>query len=386
MTFARLLSILTAVQALLAARVVLRLATRMPGSPIRAVEPSAVPPGSIGVVVPVLNESTRLGRCLDGLIAQDSSVGEILVVDGGSTDATRELVAAYAARDRRVRLVHAAPVRSGWNGKAWGLEVGRRQAARAAAWLLTIDADVRPSPALARSLAAYAARASLAALSVATRQHVSGWADALVHPALLTTLVYRLGSPGRTARRIEEVQANGQCFLFRQDVLVTRGGFRAARASRCEDLTIARHLVSAGHAVGFYETDGLVSVKMYESWREAWHNWPRSLPLRDQFVRAASLVWLFEVTLVQALPIPLLLLLLVLQLADRSARRAVVLNALLAAVRIGVLVGTARAYVAPPWTYWLSPLCDLPAVVQIWRSVPRRRHVWRGRVLVDRDC
>jgi dolichol-phosphate mannosyltransferase len=55
---------------------------------------------------------------------------------------------------------------------------------------------------------------------------------------------------------------------------------------------------------------------------------------------------------------------------------------LLVLVRLGVLGGTARAYAWRPWTYWLSPLADLPVAVQLWRNALQRTHVWRGRILV----
>ena len=367
-------------QALVAARVVRRLVTGAGGQRIRAAERPDPDEGATTVILPVLDERRRVGACLDGLSAQGAEVGEILVVDGGSTDGTSELVLGYGARDGRVRLIDAAPVPRDWNGKAWGLQVGLEQTSPRAVWVMTVDADVRPEPPLARSLAAHARRTGLAALSVATLQRLSGWPEGLVHPAMLATLVYRFGPPGRVFRKVGQVQANGQCSLFRRDVLERCGGFSAARASRCEDVTIARHLVANGHRVGFYETDGLVSVTMYEGWRDAWRNWPRSLPLRDQYVRGGSIVGLLEVTLVQTLPLPLA------ALCWSSGRRrswAFALNAALAAVRLGVLLGTARAYVRRPWSYWLSPLCDLPVVAALWLSLARRRHVWRGRTLVE---
>jgi hypothetical protein len=39
----------------------------------------------------------------------------------------------------------------------------------------------------------------------------------------------------------------------------------------------------------------------------------------------------------------------------------------------------ARAYVARPWTYWLSPLLDVPVAYALQRSAMRHRHAWRGR-------
>ena len=63
---------------------------------------SALPP--ITVVVPTLNEAAYVRACLDSVLAALAPVGgEVLVVDGGSTDGTRAMVADYAARG--VRLV-----------------------------------------------------------------------------------------------------------------------------------------------------------------------------------------------------------------------------------------------------------------------------------------
>ena len=204
-------------------------------------------------------------------------------------------------------------------------------------------------------------------------------AEGIVHPALLTTLVYRFGIPGHATRRVAAVQANGQCALYRREPLERSGGFAIARASVCEDVTVARALASNGYAVGFHESDGLASVAMYASWRDAWRNWTRSLPLRDRYSGRAGWLGLTEVALAQALPLPLLLML------WRSVPRprfALAINGLLVLVRLGVLAGTARAYAWRPWTYWLSPLADLPVAVQLWRNALRRTHVWRGQILV----
>jgi dolichol-phosphate mannosyltransferase len=245
-----------------------------------------------------------------------------------------------------------------------------------------------------------------------------------------------LGLPGQASRARGRIQANGQCFLVRRAALAQTGALSAARASRCEDVTIARCLAAHGVTVGFYESDDPAWVRMYGGWRETWQNWPRSLPLRDQYWHVGSILGLAEVTLVQALPMPLLTLLLALDARGRMASRAhtgqratlsgrqqaetgdrrastawrqsqgvapapslsgnglhadssrrryrllFVVNLVLLMARLGVLQGTARAYRARPWSYWLSPLCDLPVSVQLWRSLLRRRHTWRGRVLV----
>src|SRR5436305_14194467 len=102
----------------------------------------------MAIGVPVLDEAQRLRPCLNGLLAQGPEVAEILIVDGGSTDDTRDLVRAYARRDRRLRLVEAGPATADWNGKVWGLANAEQALHSSADWILTLDADVRAAPPL----------------------------------------------------------------------------------------------------------------------------------------------------------------------------------------------------------------------------------------------
>ena len=58
------------------------------------------------IAVPVLNEERFIEGCLTSLLANvPPEALEVLVLDGGSTDRTAEVVAAIAEGDRRVRLV-----------------------------------------------------------------------------------------------------------------------------------------------------------------------------------------------------------------------------------------------------------------------------------------
>lgn len=362
--------LLASAQAALGARVVWRLMTTGGGAPISLTERAQATPASVDVLLPVLDEAQRVSACLDGLLAQGPEVGRIVVVDGGSVDGTREVVGDRARWDQRVRLVEAGPPPPGWNGKIWGLHAGEQVLGQAGDWVLTVDADVHVAPGLVEALVHAAQSRRLHLLSVATAQSISEPALGVLHPSLLTTLVYRFGRPGGATTSPERLMANGQCFLIRRDQLREVGGFQAVRKSLCEDVSLARLAARSGERVGFYETDGLVQVSMHSNWRDAWQNWPRSLTMRDALLNGWS--GLLEVLLVQALPLPLLLL-------RRRASGLGWVNLLLVCVRLGVLIGTARAYPARPWTYWLSPLADPLATFALWRAAIARRHVWRGR-------
>lgn len=60
--------------------------------------------------MPVRNEASTLGACLDSIQGQSLPDFELLVVDDASTDDTRRLVAARARADARIRLLPAARV------------------------------------------------------------------------------------------------------------------------------------------------------------------------------------------------------------------------------------------------------------------------------------
>lgn len=372
------LYVLALLQTFLGLRVLARLVRTAGGQRIEPVERFGEP-ASLAIIVPVLNEFERLVPCLEGLLAQGPEVSEMLIVDGGSSDGTQRLVAEYARRDPRLRLLDASPIPPDWNGKAWGLQSGLCALATPSPFVLTLDADVRPSPLLACSLLMQAWKTGVAAFSVATLQEIEGTGQGLLHPSLLTTLVYRFGIPGHRTQHTTQVQANGQCFLFQRAILEKCGGFGAVRDSLCEDVTLARVLTAAGYEVGFYEAGELISARMYENWRETWENWTRSLPLRDRFAGGQTLTGWLEVTFIQSLPLPLFL---ALMLARSPYRWLTLINGIGVALRIGTLFGTARAYRRRPWSYWLSPLCDLPVAYKLGINAVRRRYTWRGRPIV----
>ena len=71
----------------------------------------------VTILLPTLNERAFVTDCLDGLCAQDyPCVDEILVVDGGSTDGTRDIVQRYGGNVRLVdnpKVTAAAAMNAG---------------------------------------------------------------------------------------------------------------------------------------------------------------------------------------------------------------------------------------------------------------------------------
>ena len=63
---------------------------------------------NIAVIIPTLNEEKFIARCLDSVIAQSYPFAEmdVMVIDGGSKDRTREIVEEYRMNYKNIRFIH----------------------------------------------------------------------------------------------------------------------------------------------------------------------------------------------------------------------------------------------------------------------------------------
>lgn len=59
----------------------------------------------VSIIVPSLNVYPYIKECLDSIVDQSLKDIEIICVDGGSTDGTREVLYEYAKKDRRIRCI-----------------------------------------------------------------------------------------------------------------------------------------------------------------------------------------------------------------------------------------------------------------------------------------
>ncbi len=377
-----MLTALAALQTLL----LLRLAARLAGGRTRRPAERPMPEGSrqgspgLTILVACLNEAGRIGPCLEGLGRQGSPVTEILVIDSGSTDGTRALVEAAAARDPRFRLVTDPPLPPDWIGKAWALQYGTTLAANP--WVLGMDADTAAEPGCAAAVLAAAAREGFDIVSFAPRFDGQTPAERWVQPALLVSLLYRTGAAGDPRVTPSRVLANGQCFLARREVLLAHGGYAPVRDSFAEDVSLVRHLAERGVRVGFLDGSRLYTVRSYRGVRQMWREWGRSLDLKDATSRARQAADTLFVVLAQGVQWPLALALALTWSAIPASPARTLLAASTAgllAARWLLLLPLRASYARRGITWWLSPLADPLAAYRLVLSSLTRPRAWRTR-------
>ena len=103
----------------------------------------------ISVIVPVRNEEGSIGALLESLLNQTLPPAEIVITDGGSTDATTAIIQKYIDGGAPVRLIRTTKALPGR---------GRNLAAARATneWLAFTDAGIKPAPDWLEALAARA--------------------------------------------------------------------------------------------------------------------------------------------------------------------------------------------------------------------------------------
>ncbi|MBZ5665410.1 MAG: glycosyltransferase family 2 protein [Acidobacteriia bacterium] len=234
-------------------------------------------PGSsipeVSIIVPARNEEASLGDCLASLTAQTGANFEIIVVDDGSTDRTREIAQSFAG----VRVIAPGPLPAGWTGKNNAVVAGAREAA--GRWLLFTDADtVHVLGSLARALAeANENKAEL--LSYSPEQIAVTFWEMAVLPVVFAELA-RQYPPQKVCDPASPLAAaNGQYILIRRETYDAVGGHAAIADSLLEDVALASAVKRAGRRIRFRYAADMVRTRMYRNLRQLREGWTKNLAL-----------------------------------------------------------------------------------------------------------
>jgi glycosyltransferase involved in cell wall biosynthesis len=192
---------------------------------------------AVAVVVPVLDEAETLPALLADLGAQEPPVGELVVVDAGSTDGTLDLLRAQAGSLSSLRVVEAPGATPG-RGRNEGVQ------AASAEVVVALDAGSRVGPGFVAALAAPVRARDVAAVGVSEPdadtafERAAGW---------FTLSAFKPQErSGPIAGEHLPAGRNGVC--FRREAWAAAGGY-PARLPWGEDKVFLRALRATGHEV-----------------------------------------------------------------------------------------------------------------------------------------
>jgi succinoglycan biosynthesis protein ExoA len=196
---------------------------------------------SVSILIPCYQERNFIRACLDSVCAfqipEDFSI-EVLVLDGMSTDGTRQIVSETASDDPRIRLIDN-PRRSQSAALNLGIPIS------AGDYIMRLDAhSVYPADYLACTVeTAIRTGADNTGGVVATLRRGHGYQASLVQA--LTTHKFGVGDSGFRTDAVEGEADTVPYGCFRRDIF-NRVGFFDERLIRAQDYEMNRRITAAG--------------------------------------------------------------------------------------------------------------------------------------------
>lgn len=230
----------------------------------------------VSVLVPARNEEKNIANCIKGLISQDYSDFEIIVLNDHSEDRTAEIVHQFGALDSRVKLIEGEALPEGWTGKNWACHQ-LSQAARGELLIFTDADNLHATTAIANTVG-WMQKLDLGLFSAFPQQITVTLAEKLVIPiidlfvyaALPLWLTYYARSPSLAA-------ANGQWIAFTREAYQQIGGHQEVRNQIVEDVELSRLAKRKGIRILTSPGTGVVLGRMYNSLRETWDGFSKNL-------------------------------------------------------------------------------------------------------------
>ena len=225
----------------------------------------------VSIILPVRNQAGTVSDCVSSLVGLEYPNKEIIVVDGGSTDGTRELVQKFA---HEITLVDEESLPVGWVGKNWACHLGYKKS-RGELLLFTDGDSVHATDSLARSVN-YLQSENADLVTLAPGTILRSFWERLLQPPIFLLIMILVGGKLVNDDNRQNAIGNGQYMLFRREAYDKIGGHYAVRDKIIEDYSLGRLLKRAGMRLRFVTASDALGVRMYASLGEIWRGWRKN--------------------------------------------------------------------------------------------------------------
>ncbi len=225
----------------------------------------------VSIILPVRNQSSTLDDCLNSLVTLDYSNRQIIVVEGSSTDGTKEILEKY---DSKIIQVKEDTLPDGWVGKNWACHLGYEKAE--GNLLLFTDGDsIHSRDSLSRTVQSLqATQADM--LSLAPRPILKTFWEKVMQPPIFLLIMLFVGGKWVNDDRRLNALGNGQYMLFRREAYEKIGGHKSVKDKITEDYNLARLLKRSALRLRVFSTRDALGVRMYSSLAEIWRGWRKN--------------------------------------------------------------------------------------------------------------
>jgi chlorobactene glucosyltransferase len=232
-------------------------------------------PPLVSIIVPARNEGGHIERCIRSLLAQDYPHFEVIAVNDRSEDDTGPILDRLAGGDRRLTVIHSAPLPQGWMGKAHAIVQGYRVAR--GDWLLFTDADTEHAAWLLSGVMALLLASPAAFATVVGRQRHPSFGVYLANLAVFTYLFLVTDRRGFRDPASRQSLVNGQYVILAREAYEAIGTHAAVRQYSSTDVSLGYLAKLQGWLPLLLDGRDGLETTMYRNLGEAFHGWARSL-------------------------------------------------------------------------------------------------------------
>lgn len=315
------------------------------------------------VLIPARNEADVIALTLTAAAEQGKGV-RIILVDDRSTDDTVSNAQRLALRN--LRIIASEQLPSGWTGKLWALEQGRKHVETE--YLLLLDADIVLAPGTLAALQAKMDLESRQFVSLLAELSMRGFWEKLLLPAFVYffKLLYPFRLSNSDTGRV--AAAAGGCILTRTQMIESIGGFGSIKNALIDDCALARRVKSSGARTWIGLTHSAKSARPYPTLATIWNMVARTA--FAQLLYSNALLLLCTVASVLAFLVPVIIGAALFPGLTSTISMATVL------VMLGTYSPVLRYYRIP--YYWALglPFAGALFTAMTWTSALRH---WRGR-------
>jgi chlorobactene glucosyltransferase len=230
----------------------------------------------ISVLIPARNEEQRIRPTLDGIMDQEYTNYEVIVIDDNSTDETWETLEEYADKYESLKILKGKPLPEGWKGKPFAMTQLAEQAE--GELFVFVDADIYPSRDFLSWVAERMKRHKADSMSAYARHRAKSVREYIFFPLLyLVNMTFLPFWLIKFTKLPLFSHAIGQLMIFRRDAYEGAGGFAVVFDKILEDIQMGRAMKSAGYRHVFLDARKVLSGYMYDSWEHTVSGLKRSI-------------------------------------------------------------------------------------------------------------
>ncbi len=327
----------------------------------------------VSVLVPLRNEQRNVVGLMESIKKITYSKLEVILLDDGSTDRTRELLTQTTKGDDRFKIIDGKPLPKGWVGK---VHACRELSLHAnGEYLLYLDADVRVSPSIIEKVLYQMDKFDAGLITGFPQFPIPNLLSKMLVPFQHFLVYFHLPiAVANHSTRKAFTAAHGAFMFFKKEAYDDCGGHEAVKSSLLEDVHITRKVKEKGWKAVLVNNTSDVKCHMYDTNMEVWEGFLKNIYIGLGRNPVSVILLSIFYFVFYILPVPLF----IYGLIDGEWSYCIPLAAIWTQTLLVDLSSNQSR-----WHFLLMPVASICFIIIMWASMlkglKKQGYTWKGR-------